>query len=238
MAQQKKAAEQILFNFSNGTSYAEKVDEEIRSLNPKEAAQEYAKLKREIKNNYDAWAKTNDSEETRRLADEGVQLKLKKNHLEMLLRNRTGLDYSGGKISRDEAKKRYTECGRSPKYAEEILGNIDNGRLFFLPPPPLRLYLEGIRIDKIDGFKREMKIMTQRFPEEFGGDSMKCAGAILDSVNEETRDKIDSGLRALGCTNPVKTKRLTDSWAANGIQSPAKDLRVIRSREKQESLGR
>jgi hypothetical protein len=128
-------------------------------------------------------------------------------------------------------EKKYTEkpveeiCGLNPRKADDYEDSLS-------------LYLGGIRIEKIDDFKWEMKIMTQHFPEEFGKDSMKCAGAILDSVNEETREKIDFSLRALGCTNLIKTKRLMDSWAANGIQSPAKDLRAIRSRGEIESQGR
>jgi hypothetical protein len=83
-----------------------------------------------------------------------------------------------------------------------------------------------------------MKALTQYFPDEFGKNSMKCAGALLDYTDEKTRGKINSSLRALGCTNLDKTMRLMDSWAANGVQSPSRDLKAIRGRAERELMER
>jgi hypothetical protein len=100
----------------------------------------------------------------------------------------------------------------------------------------LELYLSGIRIETIDDFKREMKTLTHHFPDEFGKDSIKCAGAILEYADKETREKINFSLRTLGCSNMINTKRLMDSWAANGVQSPSRDLKAIRGKSMRERM--
>jgi hypothetical protein len=98
--------------------------------------------------------------------------------------------------------------------------------------------LQFMQIESINDFKWQMNTLTRYFPDEFGKDSMKCAGAILDYTDEKTREKINLNLLALGCTNMDKTKQLMDSWAANGILGHLKELKVMRSRKESESMER
>jgi hypothetical protein len=93
----------------------------------------------------------------------------------------------------------------------------------------IKSYLSGIKIENINDFKRQMKTVTQNYPNEFGNNSMKCAGVILDYTDEKTRDKINFSLRALGCTNMDKTKKIMELWAVNGIQNPLKDIKAVRN---------
>jgi hypothetical protein len=82
-----------------------------------------------------------------------------------------------------------------------------------------------------------MKTLARRFPDEFDKNPIVRAGMLLQYASEKFSEGFNDSLRAEGSTDMEKTRRLMDSWA-NGIQSPAKDPRSVRSREESESQGR
>jgi hypothetical protein len=77
---------------------------------------------------------------------------------------------------------------------------------------PLQIYLEKMEIDGISDFKKYMKEMPVKFPEEFGKDSLKAAQTIMQNTDNSTRQLLNKELVKEGCDSPNKTKKLFDAW--------------------------
>ena len=87
---------------------------------------------------------------------------------------------------------------------------------------PLQKYLADMEIDDVTGFKYYMKMLPEKFPAEFGKDSLKVAHTILQNLDEETRKTLNTELMQAGCDNSAKTKKLFDTWA--GMTGISKDI--------------
>jgi len=78
---------------------------------------------------------------------------------------------------------------------------------------PLQKYLADMEINSVDDFKNHMKALPEKFPAEFGKDSLKAAHTIMQNLDEETRKALNAGLMESGCSSSEKTKKLFDAWA-------------------------